>query len=107
MTLRTFLKASGLLLLLGSVVGPPSALAQSRTDGPCGGHVSVAEKLKQIFDEQPTSIGLASSGAVIEIFTSPVGTWTIVLTNPQGVSCLMATGEHWEDMAREIAEVDS
>ena len=43
-------------------------------------------------------MGLASNGSMIEIFASPNGSWTIVMTQPDGVTCLMAAGESWEDL---------
>ncbi len=56
----------------------------------------VAERLAGDYAEAPVAAGLASSGAVIEVFTSGDGaTWTIVLTRPEGTSCLVATGEAW------------
>lgn len=66
----------------------------------CALHQTVVDKLKKTFDEQPTSTGVSTGGSMLEVFTSPTGTWTIVVTTPDGVSCLKLTGEHWEDMDR-------
>lgn len=85
-----------------------SALAQTASaQTACGTRQAVADKLKQSYDEQPSAIGLAHNGAIVEVFSSPAGTWTIVLTRPDGVSCLMATGESWQAMSQEIAELES
>lgn len=66
----------------------------------CGIHDAVAKKLNDGFNEQPTSGGLSNNGGMLEVYTSPDGSWTIVLTRPDGLSCLMATGEHWETYER-------
>lgn len=51
------------------------------------------------FDEAPVAAGLAANGSVLEVFTSPDGiTWTIVLTQPNGATCVMASGESWMGM---------
>ena len=54
------------------------------------------------YKEAPTAMGLASNGTIIEVLTSPDGkTWTIIITQPNGVSCVMATGESWETLEKE------
>lgn len=99
---RMFMTVMGaLLILLGALVQPAAAQTS------CGARQDVADKLKRGYDEQPSALGLAHNGTVVEVFTSPTGTWTIILTRPDGVSCLMATGESWQAMAQEIAELES
>jgi len=70
----------------------------------CGIHNVVSDKLKSTFDEEPSGRGLASNGGMLEVYTSPDGSWTITLTRPDGISCLMSTGEHWETFEREDIE---
>jgi hypothetical protein len=85
-----------LLIFLGA---PALATAQSV----CATHQTVTDKLKQTFDERPVNEGLSSNGGMLEIFVSPNGeTWTIVLSRADGVSCLMATGEHWESVRPKV-----
>ena len=61
-----------------------------------------AEATKQLYSrysEAPVAIGLAKSGGVIEVFATTDGsTWTIVITMPDGTSCMMAAGEAWENL---------
>ncbi|GLQ07712.1 hypothetical protein [Sneathiella chinensis] len=48
------------------------------------------------FSEVPVAAGLAANGSVLEVFTSEDGvTWTIVLTQPNGATCVMASGQAW------------
>ncbi len=99
---RKTISMLGALILL-SIPFIPAASAQSV----CGTHQLVAEKLKQSYDEQLTGAGLSHNGGMIEVYSSPDGTWTIVLTRPDGISCLMASGELWESMAPSIIEFES
>ncbi len=42
-------------------------------------------------------MGLASSGGVVEVLTNEKGSsWSIIVTTPAGVTCLVAAGEGWE-----------
>ena len=42
-------------------------------------------------------MGLANNGGVLEILVSQSSeSWTIIVTMPNGVSCLVAAGESWE-----------
>jgi hypothetical protein len=35
---------------------------------------------------------------MIELYTSEKGTWTMLMTRPGGVSCIMAVGQSWENL---------
>ncbi len=58
-----------------------------------------AEIVKQLGDtyaEAPVAIGLTGDGNVIELFTTGDGsTWTMVVTSPDGLSRVVASGETW------------
>ena len=79
----------------GMILAAQAAFAQS---GPsCGIRASVVERLAATYGETRRSIGLASGNAVIELFASDAtGTWTITATLPDGRTCLMASGQHYE-----------
>ncbi len=81
-----------LTLLLGVQA---SASAQSV----CTTHPEMAKQLESGYSEAPVAIGLADNAGVIEVFSTGDGsTWTMVLTLPDGTSCVMATGEAWEHL---------
>lgn len=62
----------------------------------CFEREALIKHLDDKFGEAPTAAGLAANGSVLEVFTSPDGeTWTIVLTQPDGATCVMASGESW------------
>ena len=85
------------LAILASVAfGGGPAHAQSN----CGTRTSLIAKLDKGFGEQPVAIGLASTGNVLEVLISADGTWTILITNPDGLACIAATGEHWQTLKK-------
>ena len=41
-------------------------------------------------------IGLDFSGNVLELFASPQGSWSILVTFPDGRTCMVTHGEDWQ-----------
>lgn len=78
-----------------SVQPMPAAAAQ---DTPCAERNNVIDTLDTQYKESPRAIGLVSKEAVLEIFVSETGTWTVVVTDPAGVSCVLAAGQSWEEI---------
>jgi hypothetical protein len=57
----------------------------------------LAAKLQQTYAEEPVSAGLGQDGNLVSVFaSSSTGTWTMVLTRPEGTSCVVAVGEAWQ-----------
>jgi hypothetical protein len=77
------------------------ASAPATAQSVCMTHAEVEKQLGTNFAESPIALGLASNGSVFEIFSKADGTsWTMVITQPNGVSCLLAEGEAWESVPR-------
>lgn len=56
--------------------------------------------LEARYGELSAGVGLNSDGRLTELLTSKDGaTWTLIVTSPNGVSCLVASGESWQDRA--------
>ncbi len=78
-----------------------ASLAQTATQQPqtraCTARTSALDHLAKKYAEAPVAMGLASNGGVLEVLSNDNGqTWTILLTMPSGMSCMLATGEDWE-----------
>ncbi len=69
----------------------------------CGEHAKLVDMLGVTYAEKAVAMGLTSTGAVIEVLTSPTGTWSILLTYPTGLTCMVATGEKWEALPVSVA----
>ena len=92
-----------LAAILGALLigwGAFSSSAQAQTV--CGERKAIVASLEKTYSEAPVSMGLGSNGAIIEVFASPLGTFTIILTRPNGLTCVMAVGESWEDLPKRL-----
>lgn len=75
--------------------------AQNRQN--CGPREIVVTRLNEGFGETRQSIGLGANNAVIEVFASnETGTWTITVTMPSGMTCLVASGQAFEELAEAL-----
>ncbi len=65
---------------------------------------AVAELAAQ-YDEQVVGRGLAQGGkAMVELFVSATGTWTAVVTDTLGRSCVIASGVSWTALPRILGD---
>lgn len=88
------------LALLGVAVSATALASTASAQTLCGERQNFISHLGKNHHEATTAMGLTSSGKVIEVLTSEKGTWTIIVTNPDGRSCLIAAGEDWEAIER-------
>ena len=83
-----------------TVLSTLALLPTPATAGTCAPHDEVTARLAEFFGEYRQAIGLTGSGLMMEIFAASVtGTWTIVVTRPDGLACLVAAGEAFEATA--------
>lgn len=45
---------------------------------------------------------VATGTNLVEVFASKAGTWTVIVSTPTGLSCIVASGESWEELPPEI-----
>ena len=63
----------------------------------CAERSTVVRKLEERFGETLRSVGLHRDDGLVEVYSSEAtGTWTILLTHPDGMACLLAAGQLWE-----------
>jgi hypothetical protein len=63
----------------------------------CTERADVVTHLGKKFSEAPVALGVASNGGVVEVLTNESGeSWTIIITMPNGMTCMLASGENWE-----------
>jgi hypothetical protein len=66
---------------------------------PCHDYAEIARQLQATYEEAPVSLGLQTDGNVLQVFSSKrTGSWTIVSTSPGGLACVLAAGQHWENL---------
>ena len=74
---------------------------------PCGSHDTIAKSLTTKFKEARRAMGVVNAKAVMEIFMSPQGTWTVLVTDTTGTACVIATGQDWQEVPIEMTGLDS
>jgi len=86
----------GLLLATAILMSAAAARAQDS----CMSRDEAVAWLEARFGEQVIGRGLADGGRVMfEIFTGPKGTWTLLVSTPEGPSCIIADGFDWQQLA--------
>lgn len=86
---------------LAAAVTSHPVSAQQQQAPACVKRTELLSHLSNKFQEAPVAMGVADNGALLEVFSTTDGaTWTVALTMPSGVTCLVATGQSWENVPR-------
>jgi hypothetical protein len=73
----------------------------------CDQRASIIGSLGAKYREAPVAIGVTSTGGIVEVLTTSDGaTWSIIVSNPNGTSCLIAAGEGWRALRFNITAAD-
>lgn len=86
------------LIVLGAI-GVASVASTSAVAGAplCNERSVVLKTLEKDYGEKPIAFGITETGAMVQLVAAKDGkTWTLVIHNPKGTSCLMAAGETWK-----------
>ena len=99
--MRAFILAVLSLACLAGMSLPRVADAQQPPPAPlpCGERSKIVAHIAKKYKEVPRSIAITGGNSVIEIYLSPTGTWTALVTDVTGKTCIVASGEGWEDIA--------
>lgn len=65
----------------------------------CGPREIIVERLtSEKFKEQQAGLGQMSASIILELWRNPdTGTWTVITTHANGMSCLRASGDAWQE----------
>lgn len=79
---------------------PLPALAQPQ----CAPREDVVALLSQQHGESVHSIAIEGQGGIVEMWANAeTGTWTLTLTRPDGITCLVGHGHSFEAVSQEPA----
>ena len=70
--------------------------------GFCGPREGFVKALKDKYQESSEGMGFSGEANVVEVFSSKTGTWTIIVTTPNGTSCIIAAGQGWKKLKQTI-----
>jgi|TARA_R110000823_G_scaffold162221_1_gene293991 hypothetical protein len=96
-TLLFFGVASVLVMLFGIA---STARSQSSTLS-CAQRENIVARLADKYNERQVAGGVEAGGVrLIEIFASPGGSFTILLTYGNGISCVASSGKGWQTVGK-------
>lgn len=92
-----FKRLLGVSIIFGMAATAPPAFSAS-----CGARGDVIHQLESLYSEQLTAGGLQtapSRNSVVEIWSSETtGTFTVLMTQANGISCIVAVGTDYFDV---------
>ncbi|HXV28747.1 MAG TPA: hypothetical protein VD840_00290 [Sinorhizobium sp.] len=74
--------------------------ADSQLVTKCADRTRVIEFLAQQYSEKAAAVGLINPQTVMEVYAADNGSWTLIVTDVSGRSCVILAGTSWEGMAR-------
>lgn len=87
----------GKVTAIAALITAFSLPATAQQQAACAKRTDVIKHLSAKYTEAPVAIGLANNGGVLKVLSSKSGTsWTIIITMPNGPTCMVAAGENWE-----------
>ena len=98
------LNASHRIIAAGRVIAAGAVLALSwaaampihaQAPPTCAERHQLLAFLQKNFEEKPTAVGVTADGQLLEVLSNPSGSWTLVVTRPGGLSCMVSSGQGW------------
>jgi hypothetical protein len=83
------------------ILGAALALlvTEAAAQSACNQREDVIGHLAKKYGEAPVALGVTNKGGLVEVLTTGDGnTWTIIVSQPNGTSCMVAAGEGWRTM---------
>ena len=85
-------------LLAAAIMLPATVPTASNAQTSCADRTVITERLAKNYGEKFTGGGLRNSESIFEVWMSDeTGSWTIIMTRPDGKACVMAAGTPWRD----------
>lgn len=85
-----------LLAVAAAVVACVLAWAAAAHAQVCGDRAALVERLATKYGESLVGAGISSDGTMLEVWASEAsGTWSMLMTLSENVSCLIASGGDW------------
>ncbi|NKB21415.1 MAG: hypothetical protein GKS01_13045 [Alphaproteobacteria bacterium] len=86
-----------LTFLVATSLGHPTAPIPIQHYAQCTHTLEeLSKQLAEHYSERRVGVGVTNGNAVMQLFTSPKGSWSLVLTLPGGPSCIAGAGENWQ-----------
>lgn len=87
------------LLFLAGFMAFPALTQTPNTDVTCDDSARLERMLSTVMHAERRALGLRGPDTVLEVRIDPrTQDWTLVQTYSNGTSCIIAIGEHWEEV---------
>jgi hypothetical protein len=83
--------ARSLLIAAALVLLSTTAAAQNI----CAPRNDVVKRLWDRWQEAQITVAMINDGRLLEIFVSKKGSWTAIISDPNGRSCVASAGQEW------------
>ncbi|MFT4181688.1 MAG: hypothetical protein QM636_07185 [Rhizobium sp.] len=94
---RTMLcRLIGTALVAMAILYPSPAASQAMLA--CAERANLVAFLGEHYSEKLSAVGQLDAKTIVEIFASENGSWTMMITNVSGQSCVILTGQNWESI---------
>ncbi|MDL2402722.1 hypothetical protein [Rhizobium mayense] len=91
-----FCRLIGTALLATAILHPGSAASQAMLA--CAQRVDIVAFLDAEYSEKLSAIGQLDPKRIVEIFAAESGSWTMMITDVSGRSCVILSGQNWESI---------
>ncbi len=92
------------LMAAGTLITAAMAALPANAQSMCGPHEEMIKNLAGKYKEVRAGLGLAGDGNVVELYVGEDGSWTVLVTKPIGLTCMVAAGQDWQIMAPQFVE---
>ncbi|WP_047463599.1 hypothetical protein [Rhizobium rhizogenes] len=91
-----FNRLIGTAVLATAILLPNIAAAQATLA--CAKRAEIVAFLDGNYAEKPSAIGQLDAKTIVEIFAAESGSWTMMITDVSGRSCVILTGQNWDSI---------
>jgi hypothetical protein len=70
----------------------------------CAKHNQMVGFLAKKYQENPVAMGTVNDDRFMQLFVSPKGSWTILVTKTDGQACIVAAGQNWEKLPPNVGQ---
>lgn len=93
----------GVILLLVTLCVVAVGYSEAQAMPMCGVRAAFIKAFKDKFNERAVVMALTGRVNVVEVYSTKSGsTWTMIVTDTDGRTCIIAAGQNWKDLIPEI-----
>jgi hypothetical protein len=94
--MRAYLPIAAALAAFSFAASAADARPAAASPAICDRRDALVEYLAANHGERRAAAGIDGAGLLVEVFVGDGGSWSILLTRPNGMSCMVAAGQGWE-----------